>query len=81
MNAVDQDGDTALMGAAEQGHVDVVTRLLAKGANVNVKNRDGGFTSLMKVAGAEKPGLSACFGCFCNTERMSMPKTRTAQRH
>ena len=45
----DDDGDTALHGAAEVGNVEMVKMLLAKGADVNAKNKVGG-TPLMWAA-------------------------------
>lgn len=45
----DNDGDTALHGAAEIGNVEIVRMLLAKGVNANAKNRVGG-TPLMWAA-------------------------------
>lgn len=45
----DNDGDTALHGAAEVGNVEITKMLLAKGANVNAKNKVGG-TPLMWAA-------------------------------
>jgi ankyrin repeat protein len=40
-NARDVDGYTALHGAAENGHVQVVTLLLERGAHVRALTRDG----------------------------------------
>lgn len=45
----DNDGDTALHGAAEIGNVETTRLLLAKGADVNAKNKVGG-TPLMWAA-------------------------------
>jgi ankyrin repeat protein len=45
----DNDGDTALHGAAQTGNVEIVRLLLDKGADPNVKNRVGG-TPLMWAA-------------------------------
>ena len=46
------NGDPALMLAARSGHVDAVKALLAKGANVNVKESLYGQNSLMWAAAA-----------------------------
>ena len=49
INALDSDGDTALMIAAELGHLDDVKTLLSsKGININFKNNYG-HTALMKA--------------------------------
>lgn len=45
----DNDGDTALHGAAQTGNVEIMRVLLDKGANVNAKNKQGG-TPLMWTA-------------------------------
>lgn len=50
VNSTNDDGDTALMKAADEGKLDAVKTLLAAGANVNARNRDG-ETALMMAAG------------------------------
>lgn len=49
VNATDDDGDTALHGAAQTGNVEIIGMLLDKGANPNAKNTVGG-TPLMWAA-------------------------------
>ena len=49
VTAQDNDGDTALHGAAQTGNVEIIRMLLDKGADPNVKNRVGG-TPLMWAA-------------------------------
>ena len=41
VNAVDEDGETALYLAAEAGDSDIVKLLLDAGADVNIRNEDG----------------------------------------
>jgi len=41
VNARDCDGDTALMLAAERGHIELVKVLLKNGADVNAANLNG----------------------------------------
>ena len=41
VNAADEDGQTALMAAAEKGHVSKVRFLLDNGANVNARDKSG----------------------------------------
>jgi uncharacterized protein len=49
VNARDCDGDTALMLAAERGHIELVKVLLKNGADVNAENLNG-ETALMRAA-------------------------------
>ena len=49
VNAVDNDGDAALHGAAQSGDVEIIRMLLDKGANPNAQNKQGG-TPLMWAA-------------------------------
>ena len=49
VTAQDNDGDTALHGAAQTGNVEIIRMLLDKGADPNVKNKVGG-TPLMWAA-------------------------------
>src|SRR5438034_443816 len=42
----DNFGETALMVAAQDGHIDTVNLLLARGANANVHRQGDGFTAL-----------------------------------
>lgn len=49
VNSADDDGDTALMQAADEGKLEAVRTLIAAGANVNARNKDG-ETALMMAA-------------------------------
>ncbi len=49
VNAVDKEGSTALMIAAEKGDIELARVLLQNGADVNARNRDG-YTALMYAA-------------------------------
>lgn len=49
VNIQDNDGDTALHGAAENGDYEIIEMLLDKGANPNARNKQGG-TPLMWAA-------------------------------
>jgi len=49
INAVNQYGSTALMGASAGGYEEIVQALLEKGANVNIRSRDQS-TALMFAA-------------------------------
>lgn len=49
LNARDDEGETALMEAAEEGHLEVVRWLLSQGARVDLQDDDG-ETALMEAA-------------------------------
>ena len=49
-NAIDDQGNTALMVAAQKGHLTVAEALLAGGADVNAKRRIFDYTALMDAA-------------------------------
>ena len=49
VNAKDNDGNTALMWAAYNGHTERVKLLIEHGANINAKDNDG-ETALMQAA-------------------------------
>lgn len=51
VNAVDKNGTTALMIAANLAHADVVKRLIAAGADIHARDDDG-RTALMEAAGS-----------------------------
>ena len=59
MNAVDDNGETAMHGAAYQNHPKVVQLLADKGAKIDVWNRKNktGWTPLM-IAEGHRPGLN-----------------------
>ena len=54
--AIDQEGNTALMVAANNGRAEVVDELVQAGANVNVTNRQG-VSALMRAATREDVAL------------------------
>jgi len=47
----DNNGSTALMWAADNGHTEIVRLLIDKGADINTENNYG-YTALMEAAGA-----------------------------
>lgn len=46
IDAVDEDGNTALIHAAYNGHQLIIAQLLASGANTNIQSKDG-YTALI----------------------------------
>jgi len=53
-NVVDSAGSTSLIEAAWQGNLSLVKALLAKGAALNYKRPDNGFTALKAVVATNK---------------------------
>lgn len=53
LDSEDEEGETAMMEAAEEGHLEVVQLLLDKGAAINHQDADG-ETALMEAAQDDK---------------------------
>ena len=53
VDVLDEEGETPLLEAAEEGHLEVVLLLLERGANLNHQDRDG-ETALMEAAGESR---------------------------
>lgn len=71
LDAKDEDGLTALMIAASEGASDVVTELLARGADANIIEDTDGSTALHLAARALHPGAVAALtegGAHINAE-------------
>ena len=51
VNATDGSGATPLMFAALVGNVDIIKKLVEKGADVNLQDSANGWTALMQVRG------------------------------
>ncbi|KAE9355177.1 hypothetical protein PF008_g4198 [Phytophthora fragariae] len=65
VDAIDRDGDTALLKAAGERHFEVVRYLAVKcGADVNVISSKG-FTALMKAASARRIDIVRCLAEKC----------------
>ena len=54
IDAIDRDGTTALMFAAQQGYTEIVRHLLQAGANVNQKRKLYRLTALMLAAASKQ---------------------------
>ena len=54
LDSIDIDGDTALMGAAEHGHAEIIEMLLKAGANVSIANKRGETATAIAQKGLEK---------------------------
>ena len=46
-NEQDNDGDTALIRAARDGHNEICEMLISKGCNVDIQNKDGDTALIM----------------------------------
>lgn len=91
INATNDDHDTALMEAAEEGNLTAVNNLIAAGANVNLKNEEAqsalmlaaeeGYTEIVKAliaAGANVNAVDAK-GETAHQKAMSDGHTVTAE--
>ncbi|XP_059294044.1 signal recognition particle 43 kDa protein, chloroplastic isoform X2 [Lycium ferocissimum] len=58
VNAVDEDGRTALLFVSGLGSEPCVKLLVEAGADVNYRDRNGGLTALHMAAGYVKPGVA-----------------------
>ncbi|KAL3814687.1 hypothetical protein ACJIZ3_015955 [Penstemon smallii] len=58
VDAVDQDGRTALLFVSGLGSENCVKLLAEAGANVNTKDKTGGLTALHMAAGYVRPGVA-----------------------
>ncbi len=65
-NEQDSDGYTALMRAAEAGHLAIVEQLLQAGANEKIKNRYGQTALAIAQIAAAKPGANADYKTIVN---------------
>jgi ankyrin repeat protein len=57
VNAKDEDGATALLWAAVEGHTETAKVLIDAGADVNTKDKEYGATALMGEAHRDGKGL------------------------
>lgn len=57
IDCVDEHGTTPLQYAAFRGHEDICTLLISKGADVNAKTHDQGYSALMFAAIANKSSV------------------------
>ncbi len=69
----DMWGWTALMHAAQLGHVDAVKLLLEKGADPDVQNRDG-LTAAMLAQKHHKVKAAVLLEQWSKKKRLAMPK-------
>ncbi len=77
INATNVGGDTALILAAESGHLDVIKLLVASGANLDIKNTNG-FTALMA---AVDRGCLHCIGYICSSGSISESFQRLQEKN
>ena len=59
IDAVNQDGETALCGAATMGYNDIIQLLVEKGANVNVKTKSGRTPLALAIASGQRRGTTS----------------------
>jgi ankyrin repeat protein len=59
INAVNEDGETALCGAAVMGYNQIIELLADKGANVNVKTKSGRTPLTLAIAAGQRRGTTS----------------------
>jgi len=59
IDAVNEDGETALCGAAAMGYNQIIQRLVDKGANVNVKTKTGRTPLALAIASGQRRGTTS----------------------
>jgi uncharacterized protein len=59
VNAVNEDGETALCGAAVMGYNQIIQLLADKGANVNVKTKNGRTPLTLAIAAGQRRGTTS----------------------
>jgi ankyrin repeat protein len=61
VDAVNEDGETALCGAAGMGYNQVIQLLVDKGANVNVKTKDGRTPLALAIAAGQRRATATSY--------------------
>ncbi len=57
VNAQNETGQTALIGAASLGDAELVNFLLDRGADPNITNKESGFTALIAATWSDYPEI------------------------
>ena len=68
INAVDENGDTALHRAAEHGSVTRIHQLLRQGANLEARNEDGATPLILAVASEEQEAVERLLEAGANLD-------------
>ena len=64
IDALDKEGQSALMRASLFGHIEMVKLLLEKGADVKIKNTETQSTALMEAVGGNHPDVIRSTGIY-----------------
>lgn len=75
----DERGDTALHKAAAMGHVEVVNMLIAKGADIGVRNYDGYTPFHLAVLCGRRRSSKVCTGLSSVSGRFLVSSVRSSQ--
>ena len=68
VNAVDQEGLTALAIACKEGSTDIVFQLIAAGAYVNLQDRGGDTNLILACKGGHKPIVEALLKRYADVD-------------